>query len=198
MLSFIWSYLLLIFQQLLLHLTMPSIKKTMEKVMGPSPGQRVRTLQEELTRIREEGAMVRQMMSQIIEERAAREADLERVRERMRIAGLLSREELEVMFRAEERLRRGGMLRENSVRFSGPRRTSALPAPDRMTLEDMVAEDLGVSQYENMSLGPLRMVEVDGSERSSMGWWCGVGMVMLLFVVVLVAVLVAVYLNYYM
>ena len=195
MLSFIWSYLLLIFQQLLLHLTMPSIKKTMEKVMGPSPGQRVRTLQEELTRIREEGAMVRQMMSQIIEERAAREADLERVRERMRIAGLLSREELEVMFRAEERLRRGGMLRENSVRFSGPRRTSALPAPDRMTLEDMVAEDLGVSQYENMSLGPLRMVEVDGSERRSMGWWCGVGMVMLLLVVVLVAVLVAVYLN---
>ena len=195
MLSFIWSYLLLIFQQLLLHLTMPSIKKTMEKVMGPSPGQRVRTLQEELTRIREEGAMVRQMMSQIIEERAAREADLERVRERMRIAGLLSREELEVMFRAEERLRRGGMLRENSVRFSGPRRTSALPAPDRMTLEDMVAEDLGVSQYENMSLGPLRMVEVDGSERRPMGWWCGVGMVMLLLVVVLVAVLVAVYLN---
>ena len=176
-------------------LTMPSIKKTMEKVMGPSPGQRVRTLQEELTRIREEGAMVRQMMSQIIEERAAREADLERIRERMRIAGLLSREELEVMFRAEERLRRGGMLRENSVRFSGPRRTSALPAPDRMTLEDMVAEDLGVSQYENMSLGPLRMVEVDGSERRSMGWWCGVGMVMLLLVVVLVAVLVAVYLN---
>ena len=195
MLSFIWSYLLLIIQHLLLHLTMPSIKKTMEKVMGPSPGQRVRTLQEELTRIREEGAMVRQMMSQIIEERAAREADLERVRERMRIAGLLSREELEVMFRAEERLRRGGMLRENSVRFSGPRRTSALPAPDRMTLEDMVAEDLGVSQYENMSLGPLRMVEVDGSERRSMGWWCGVGMVMLLLVVVLVAVLVAVYLN---
>ena len=91
MLSFIWSYLLLIIQHLLLHLTMPSIKKTMEKVMGPSPGQRVRTLQEELTRIREEGAMVRQMMSQIIEERAAREADLERVRERMRIAGLLSR-----------------------------------------------------------------------------------------------------------
>ena len=177
---------------------MPSIKKTMEKVMGPSPGQRVRTLQEELTRIREEGTMVRQMMSQIIEERAAREADLERIRERMRIAGLLSREELEVMFRAEERLRRGGMLRENSVRFSGPRRTSALPAPDRMTLEDMVAEDLGVSQYENMSLGPLRMVEVDGSERSSMGWWCGVGMVMLLFVVVIVAVLVAVYLNFYM
>ena len=87
------------------------------------------------------------------------------------------------------------MLRENSVRFSGPRRTSALPAPDRMTLEDMVAEDLGVSQYENMSLGPLRMVEVDGSERRSMGWWCGVGMVMLLLVVVLVAVLVAVYLN---
>ena len=195
MLSFIWSYLLLIIQHLLLHLTMPSIKKTMEKVMGPSPGQRVRTLQEELTRIREEGAMVRQMMSQIIEERAAREADLERVRERMRIAGLLSREELEVMFRAEERLRRGGMLRENSVRFSGPRRTSALPAPDRMTLEDMVAEDLGVSQYENMSLGPLRMVEVDGSERRSMGWWCGIGMVVLLLVVVLVAVLVAVYLN---
>ena len=198
MLSFIRSYILLIIQHLLLHFTMPSIKKTMEKVMGPSPGQRVRTLQEELTRIREEGTMVRQMMSQIIEERAAREADLERIRERMRIAGLLSREELEVMFRAEERLRRGGMLRENSVRFSGPRRTSALPAPDRMTLEDMVAEDLGVSQYENMSLGPLRMVEVDGSERSSMGWWCGVGMVMLLFVVVIVAVLVAVYLNFYM
>ena len=195
MLSFIRSYILLILQHLLLHFMMPSIKKTMEKVMGPSPGQRVKTLQEELTRIREEGAMVRQMMSQIIEERAAREADLERIRERMRIAGLLSREELEVMFRAEERLRRGGMLRENSVRFSGPRRTSALPAPDRMTLEDMVAEDLGVSQYENMSLGPLRMVEVDGSERRSMGWWCGVGMVMLLLVVVLVAVLVAVYLN---
>ena len=115
MLSFIRSYILLILQHLLLHLTMPSIKKTMEKVMGPSPGQRVKTLQEELTRIREEGAMVRQMMSQIIEERAAREADLER----MRIAGLLSGEELEVMYRAEERLRRGGMFRENSVRFTG-------------------------------------------------------------------------------
>ena len=197
MLSFIRSYLLLLLQNLLLHYTMPSIKKTMEKVMGPSPGQRVKTLQEELTRIREEGAMVRQMMSQIIEERAAREADLERSRERMRIAGLLSGEELEVMYRAEERLRRGGMFRENSIRFTGPGRMS-LAAPDRMSLEELVAEDFGPSLYENMTLGPLRMQEDDGSESTSGGWWCGVGMIMLFLVAVILAVLVAVYLNVYM
>ena len=69
MLSFLWNLVLLAIQHLLLHFIMPSLKKTVEKVMGPSPAQRARLLNTELQCIRDEGVMLRGMLSQIIEER---------------------------------------------------------------------------------------------------------------------------------
>ena len=111
MLSFLWNFLLLVLQNLLLLFVMPSLKKTVEKVMGPSPAQRARRLNEELQRIRDEGASLRNMLARIIEERGARDAELLRYGDRMRIAGMLSAAELEVLVRAEDRLRRRGVVR---------------------------------------------------------------------------------------
>ena len=48
---------------------MPSLKRTVEKVMGPSPSTRRILLQAELRRIREEGVETRAMLAQVIEDR---------------------------------------------------------------------------------------------------------------------------------
>ena len=61
MLNFLWNILLLVLQNLLLLFVMPSLKKTVEKVMGPSPAQRARLLNEELQRIRDEGISLRKI-----------------------------------------------------------------------------------------------------------------------------------------
>ena len=79
--------------------------------MGPSPAQRARRLNEELQRIRDEGISLRNMLARIIEERGARDAELLRYWDRMRIAGMLSAAELEVLVRAEDRLRRRSVVR---------------------------------------------------------------------------------------
>ena len=172
MLSFLWNFLLLVLQNLLLLFVMPSLKKTVEKVMGPSPAQRARLLNEELQRIRDEGISLRNMLARIIEERGARDAELLGYGDRMRMAGMLSTAELEVLVRAEDRLRRRGVLRGPAVRTD--------------TIEEMTMEDLGLDQQQDIVLGPLRMVDDDqssGVARScSRCLWLG------LFVVVLVLV----------
>ena len=142
--------------------------------MGPSPAQRARRLNEELQRIRDEGASLRNMLARIIEERGARDAELLRYGDRMRIAGMLSAAELEVLVRAEDRLRRRGVVR-------GVQQGSAVRTD---TIEEMTMEDLGLDQQQDIVLGPLRMVDDDqssGAARScSRCLWLG------LFVVVLV------------
>ena len=174
MLSFLWNFLLLVLQNLLLLAVMPSLKKTVERVMGPSPAQRARRLNEELQRIRDEGISLRNMLARIIEERGARDAELLRYGDRMRIAGMLSAAELEVLVRAEDRLRRRGVVR-------GVQQGSAVRTD---TIEEMSMEDLGLDQQQDIVLGPLRMVDDDkssGAARScSRCLWLG------LFVVVLV------------
>ena len=174
MLSFLWNFLLLVLQNLLLLFVMPSLKKTVEKVMGPSPAQRARLLNEELQRIRDEGISLRNMLARIIEERGARDAELLGYGDRMRMAGMLSAAELEVLVRAEDRLRRRGVVRGV---LQGP-------AVRTDTIEEMTMEDLGLDQQQDIVLGPLRMVDDDqssGAARScSRCLWLG------LFVVVLV------------
>ena len=174
MLSFLWSFVLLATQHLLLHLIMPSLKKTVEKVMGPSPSQRARRLNEELQRIRDEGIMLRGMLGQIIEERGAGDAELLRYGDRMRLAGLLSAAELGVLMRAEDRLRRRGAVR------------GALTGPcvGSHTIEEMTLEDLGVDQSKNVVLGPLRMVDDEESIGASRS--CSRCMCLGLFIIVLV------------
>ena len=153
---------------------MPSLKKTVEKVIGPSPAQRARLLNEELQRIRDEGISLRNMLARIIEERGARDAELLRYGDRMRMAGMLSAAELEVLVRAEDRLRRRGVVRGV---LQGP-------AVRTDTIKEMTMEDLGLDQQQDIVLGPLRMVDDDqssGAARScSRCLWLG------LFVVVLV------------
>ena len=195
MLSFLWNFVLLVTQHLLLQIVMPTLRKTVEKIVGRSPAQRARDLQAELERIREEGSMVRAMMAQIIEERAAREAELERSRERMRIAGLLSAEELDMMIQAEDRLRRGGMWRDSMGGIvSGSRRIAALPLPNLGggTLEEMVAEDLGQDRYESMVLGPLQSVDDEIGGGRGNGWWCWLGFIAAVLVIVVVGLAVLV------
>ena len=178
MLSFLWNFLVLATQHLLLHFIMPSLKKTVEKVMGPSPSTRRILLQAELRRIREEGIETRAMLAQVIEDRNLREITMRRDRQRMRMAGILGSEELEMMLVAEERLRRGGIT------------TGRLLAPT--DVPDEVEEALGrfveveerAEQTDNLDYGPLHSVEeerVDSMSRDcSRCFWLG------LFIVVLV------------
>ena len=178
MLSFLWSFILLATQHILLHIVMPSLKRTVEKVMGPSPSTRRILLQAELRRIREEGIETRAMLAQVIEDRNLREVTMRRDRQRMRMAGILGSEELEMMLVAEERLRRGGIT------------TGRLLAPT--DVPDEVEEAFGrfveveerAEQTETPGYGPLHMVEED--QDSYMATSCSRCMWLGLFIVVLV------------
>ena len=113
----------------------------------------------------------------------------------MRIAGLLSAEELDMMIRAEDRLRRGGMWRDSMGGIvSGSRRIAALPLPNLGggTLEEMVAEDLGQDRYESMVLGPLRSVDDEIGGGRGNGWWCWLGFIAAVLVIVVVGLAVLV------
>ena len=178
MLSFLWSFILLAIQHILLHIVMPSLKRTVEKVMGPSPSTRRILLQAELRRIREEGIETRAMLAQVIEDRNLREVTMRRDRQRMRMAGILGSEELEMMLVAEERLRRGGIT------------TGRLLAPT--DVPDEVEEAFGrfveveerAEQTETPGYGPLHMVEED--QDSYMATSCSRCMWLGFFIVVLV------------
>ena len=178
MLSFLWSFILLATQHILLHIVMPSLKRTVEKVMGPSPSTRRILLQAELRRIREEVIETRAMLAQVIEDRNLREVTMRRDRQRMRMAGILGSEELEMMLVAEERLRRGGIT------------TGRLLAPT--DVPDEVEEAFGrfveveerAEQTETPGYGPLHMVEED--QDSYMATSCSRCMWLGFFIVVLV------------
>ena len=178
MLSFLWSFILLATQHILLHIVMPSLKRTVEKVMGPSPSTRRILLQAELRRIREEGIETRAMLAQVIEDRNLREVTMRRDRQRMRMAGILGSEELEMMLVAEERVRRGGIT------------TGRLLAPT--DVPDEVEEAFGrfveveerAEQTETPGYGPLHMVEED--QDSYMATSCSRCMWLGFFIVVLV------------
>ena len=178
MLSFLWSFILLATQHILLHIVMPSLKRTVEKVMGPSPSTRRILLQAELRRIREEGMETRAMLAQVIEDRNLREITMRRDRQRMRMAGILGSEELEMMLVAEERLWRGGIT------------TGRLLAPT--DVPDEVEEAFGrfveveerAEQTETPGYGPLHMVEED--QDSYMATSCSRCMWLGFFIVVLV------------
>ena len=178
MLSFIWNFVLLAIQHLLLHIVMPSLKRTVEKVMGPSPSTRRILLQAELRRIREEGLETRALLAQVIEDRNMREVAMRRDRQRMRMAGILGSEELELMLIAEERLRRGGI--------TTGRLLASTDVPDEVedALGRFVEVEERADQTENIDYGPLLMVEEDQigdmSRDCSRCLWLG------LFVVVLV------------
>ena len=181
MLSFLWNFLVLATQHLLLHFIMPSLKKTVEKVMGPSPSTRRILLQAELRRIREEGIETRAMLAQVIEDRNLREITMRRDRQRMRMAGILGSEELEMMLVAEERLRRGGIT------------TGRLLAPT--DVPDEVEEALGrfveveerAEQTDNFDYGPLHTVEEEQtgniSRDCSRCLWLGMFIVVLVLAV---------------
>ena len=181
MLSFLWNFLVLATQHLLLHFIMPSLKKTVEKVMGPSPSTRRILLQAELRRIREEGIETRAMLAQVIEDRNLREITMRRDRQRMRMAGILGSEELEMMLVAEERLRRGGIT------------TGRLLAPT--DVPDEVEEALGrfveveerAEQTDNIDYGPLHTVEEEQtgniSRDCSRCLWLGMFIVVLVLAV---------------
>ena len=181
MLSFLWNFLVLATQHLLLHVIMPSLKKTVEKVMGPSPSTRRILLQAELRRIREEGIETRAMLAQVIEDRNLREITMRRDRQRMRMAGILGSEELEMMLVAEERLRRGGIT------------TGRLLAPT--DVPDEVEEALGrfveveerAEQTDNFDYGPLHTVEEEQtgniSRDCSRCLWLGMFIVVLVLAV---------------
>ena len=178
MLSFLWNFLVLATQHLLLHFVMPSQKKTVEKVMGPSPSTRRILLQAELRRIREEGIETRAMLAQVIEDRNLREITMRRDRQRMRMAGILGSEELEMMLVAEERLRRGGI---TTGRFLAP---TDVPDEVEEALGRFVEVEERAEQTDNLDYGPLHSVEeerVDSMSRDcSRCFWLG------LFIVVLV------------
>ena len=172
MLSFVRSFILLALQHLLLHFVMPSLKRTVEKVMGPSPSTRRILLQAELHRIRDEGLETRAMLAQVIEDRNLRD------RQRMRMAGILGSEELELMLIAEERLRRGGI--------TTGRLLASTDDPDEVedALGRFVEVEERAEQTENLDYGPLHTVEEDQignmSRDCSRCLWLG------LFVVVLI------------
>ena len=146
--------------------------------MGPSPSTRRILLQAELRRIREEGIETRAMLAQVIEDRNLREITMRRDRQRMRMAGILGSEELEMMLVAEERLRRGGIT------------TGRLLAPT--DVPDEVEEAFGrfveveerAEQTETPGYGPLHMVEED--QDSYMATSCSRCMWLGFFIVVLV------------
>ena len=181
MLSFLWNFILLVVQHTLLHIIMPSLKKTVEKVMGPSPSTRRILLQAELRRIREEGIETRAMLAQVIEDRNLREITMRRDRQRMRMAGILGSEELEMMLVAEERLRRGGIT------------TGRLLAPT--DVPDEVEEALGrfveveerAEQTDNIDYGPLHTVEEEQtgniSRDCSRCLWLGMFIIVLVLAV---------------
>ena len=178
MLSFLWNFLVLATQHILLHIIMPSLKKTVEKVMGPSPSTRRILLQAELRRIREEGLETRALLAQVIEDRNLREVAMRRDRQRMRMAGILGSEELELMLIAEERLRRGGI---TTGRFLAP---TDVPDEVEEALGRFVEVEERAEQTENLDYGPLHTVEeerIDNMSRDcSRCLWLG------LFIVVLV------------
>ena len=157
---------------------MPSLKKTVEKVMGPSPSTRRILLQAELRRIREEGIETRAMLAQVIEDRNLREITMRRDRQRMRMAGILGSEELEMMLVAEERLRRGGIT------------TGRLLAPT--DVPDEVEEALGrfveveerAEQTDNLDYGPLHTLEEE--QTGNMSRDCSRCLWLGMFIVVLV------------
>ena len=182
MLSFLIDLLLLAVQHLILHFViMPSFRKTVEKVVGPSPSTRAIMLQAELRRIREEGIETRAMLAQVIEDRNLREITMRRDRQRMRMAGILGSEELEMMLVAEERLRRGGIT------------TGRLLAPT--DVPDEVEEALGrfveveerAEQTDNFDYGPLHTVEEEQtgniSRDCSRCLWLGMFIVVLVLAV---------------
>ena len=152
MLPFFWDLLLLALQHLILQfIIMPSFCKTVEKVIGPSPSTRAILLQAELRRIREDGEASRALMGQIIEERNRRETLMRRDRQRMRMAGILGSEELEMMLVAEERLRRGGIT------------TGRLLTPE---VDPGLEEDLGRFLRWRRGRGKRRLTSTGLS-----GWW---------------------------
>ena len=182
MLSFLVDLLLLAVQHLILHFViMPSFRKTVEKVVGPSPSTRAIMLQAELRRIREEGVETRAMLAQVIEDRNLREVAMRRDRQRMRMAGILGSEELEMMLVAEERLRRGGIT------------TGRLLAPT--DVPDEVEEALGrfveveerAEQTDNFDYGPLHTVEEEQtgniSRDCSRCLWLGMFIIVLVLAV---------------
>ena len=182
MLPFFWDLLLLALQHFILQFViMPSFRKTVEKVIGPSPSTRAILLQAELRRIREDGEASRALMGQIIEERNRRETLMRRDRQRMRMAGILGSEELEMMLVAEERLRRGGIT------------TGRLLTPEA---DPGLEEDLGrfveveerAGQTEAHEYGPLRMVEEEPEVSTwvSCSWWFWLGMLVLVLVLAVV------------
>ena len=178
MLSFLWSFILLATQHILLHIVMPSLKRTVEKVMGPSPSTRRILLQAELRRIREEGIETRAMLAQVIEDRNLREVTMRRDRQRMRMAGILGSEELEMMLVAEERLRRGGI---TTGRLLAP-----TDVPDEVddAFGRFVEVEERAGQTDDLDYGPLHSVEED--QDSYMATSCSRCMWLGFFIVVLV------------
>ena len=146
--------------------------------MGPSPSTRRILLQAELRRIREEGVETRAMLAQVIEDRKLREVAMQRDWQRMRMAGILGSEELELMLIAEERLRRGGI---TTGRLLAP---TDVPDEVEDALGRFVEVEERAEQTENLDYGPLHMVEEDQigdlSRDCSQCMWLG------LFVVVLI------------
>ena len=179
MLSFLIDLLLLAVQHLILHFViMPSFRKTVEKVVGPSPSTRAILLQAELRRIREEGVETRAMLAQVIEDRNLRETAMRRDRQRMRMAGILGSEELEMMLVAEERLRRGGI---TTGRLLAP---TDVPNEVEEAFGRFVEVEERAEQTETPGYGPLHMVEED--QDSYMATSCSRCMWLGLFIVVLV------------
>ena len=179
MLSFLIDLLSLAIQHLILHFViMPSFRKTVEKVVGPSPSTRAILLQAELRRIREEGVETRAMLAQVIEDRNLRETAMRRDRQRMRMAGILGSEELEMMLVAEERLRRGGI---TTGRLLAP---TDVPNEVEEAFGRFVEVEERAEQTEAPGYGPLHMVEED--QDSCMATSCSRCMWLGLFIVVLV------------
>ena len=164
MLSFLWNFLVLATQHLLLHIIMPSPALLRGEV--------------ELRHIREEGLETRALLAQVIEDRNLREVAMRRDRQRMRMAGILGSEELELMLIAEERLRRGGI---TTGRFLAP---TDVPDEVEEALGRFVEVEEREEQTENLDYGPLHTVEeerIDNMSRDcSRCLWLG------LFIVVLV------------
>ena len=179
MVSFLIDLLSLAIQHLILHFViMPSFRKTVEKVVGPSPSTRAILLQAELRRIREEGVETRAMLAQVIEDRNLRETAMRRDRQRMRMAGILGSEELEMMLVAEERLRRGGI---TTGRLLAP---TDVPNEVEEAFGRFVEVEERAEQTEAPGYGPLHMVEED--QDSCMATSCSRCMWLGLFIVVLV------------
>ena len=93
---------------------------------------------------------------------------------RMRLAGMLSAAEVEVLSRTEDRLRRRGIVR------------GALLGPDvvAQSMEDMSMADFGPNHPDNIVLGPLRMQDDDVSMGRSRS--CSRCLWLCLFILVLV------------